>query len=1574
MSVSTTNVFDQYTAGGGPTFAITFYVRSATWLQVKVDGVVTGAYNVVLNANQSIAPGGSVVFLTAPTIGAVIHIQRVTPILQPDVYNPFGPFPPGTVEYDFDRGVCTMQELAYTLSQVALPLPLIPGWFLTNDGTVPLWAPVSGGGGGGISVIGVPTTPTANAAIISGLASNILQLAVADGTHPGITSITPQAFGGPKFFQDGAQTSIFDITDPHYGAIPLIYDGTAAPVAFDSTAAFYAAVAAWQTFNNQQGRGKQGGVYIPSGKGDFWISRPLQFPSGTQMYGDNKFTSSIRCGRGDSATPTLVQGFAGPTIFPAGPALGSQAAINFVSSLLTGAGSALQFINNVTVKGSIINLSDCWTFSSLITQTYAHTNPTKCCFRIGAVQYNGGTGRANFIWGSYGRAVAGVAGVDSAFAFWNTINDSSGGYKFIAYLTTTDQGQQSVLALADAVPGNTYNLEADWDGSNFYFYINGVHQGHVAATGQMVKAAWEDVCLGATGPEYTRAFSVSPTNMIVDSIEFATNNYHTGTGSFTPPTAKYTWGADTAWLWNGDKQSLCPTGQVYFMAQTRNGANPSSGGWILHYGRPELQDIALDSARRSLYRDFGIYPNYNSGGFCGRQIDHTNLYRLYMENLAQYGISVWDADSFYFFSQEHDIQNAVGCGIISTGTISFGKTVGCNVGINALAGVWIRNDDQPGADSLVPHIWGGSNASFQSIFAQGNTIDEEGNFIFQRYAALVDCGGLSSAVFIGNQYQAKNSPAPAAMVVSSVSLAGNIHIGDSFFTDPFNQAVKAIARTTLFNGVVELKGCSFPYSNDPDISTQIIGKGWVSFEGQNAFPQGNHSTGSFKTNVAGISGTDTPSYNLNGITFVLHGFTQGVVLFPIPQVDTKYNITLTPTVSFGSAPATGASRVKNITKTTTGFTFNVETDPGGTAIQYFDWKLEGGYQFPDSYSYIVAIPSSVSNPEVGSKDFAAGVTITPTAGNAMFTFNSGGPQTLLQAGTTPNNDHWWELALNNGAFPVPRIHNVGIAPAFFIAADGGMRSIFNPGPHNVALSGDEQGNNRLWIDGGAFDIGSGFGPTFNAINSGTVFTGERFDSSQALTIATMRNRKIDSRSFQAVTIEPNAGPKAGQTNNVFIGDDFTLGNSALSPSTGSYASQLAGTKYASTFYYYMLCDQGIRGALLTSPDPNHPTSIIPGIFDRGFVPWAANQLFQAVVVQLGFQDILYFNRTAADIWATMQPMLEGAFASGTWDPADRFDNAFGDYYPPSAGTDTVTINGVSFPVVFNTSIHQTNLDFCAYVNAHFSSFLFAEPLQMPPAPFAPNEIWNNRYFSPAGGGTGGLEYSIIVSTSPRGPAANGLYNTLSAGVNGANWGGWNVIQGAAQNSTIIIDNIPLDASFHTDAVTTANDIIARMAANTTINALVVGSVTGANKLKVTARTIGNVGNTIPVSGSNAWTPNEETSWLDLGPPQFFNFLKGGFNGVIQTAASVIVVCTVPPFGDDPGYSSGKEAERNALNALIAAWVTAHAGAGAVLADFDLTLRDPSNHNKILPAYLASTQYINDAGHTALVGLVGPLLP
>ena len=123
MSVSTTNVFDESVAGGGFTFPFTFYCRSTSWLRVLVDGTVDGAWNGLLNVDQSANPGGTITFtgITPPAGGAIIRIERHVPLVQPDVYGAYQPFPAQTVEYDFDKAICEMQELAYAFSLITLP-------------------------------------------------------------------------------------------------------------------------------------------------------------------------------------------------------------------------------------------------------------------------------------------------------------------------------------------------------------------------------------------------------------------------------------------------------------------------------------------------------------------------------------------------------------------------------------------------------------------------------------------------------------------------------------------------------------------------------------------------------------------------------------------------------------------------------------------------------------------------------------------------------------------------------------------------------------------------------------------------------------------------------------------------------------------------------------------------------------------------------------------------------------------------------------------------------------------------------------------------------------------------------------------------------------------------------------------------------------------------------------------------------------------------------------------------------------------------------------------------------------
>ena len=666
----------------------------------------------------------------------------------------------------------------------------------------------------------------------------------------------------------------------------------------------------------------------------------------------------------------------------------------------------------------------------------------------------------------------------------------------------------------------------------------------------------------------------------------------------------------------------------------------------------------------------------------------------------------------------------------------------------------------------------------------------------------------------------------------------------------------------------------------------------------------------------------------------------------------------------------GASRA--YTPSATGFTFDVEADPGADSIIYFTWHLVRTYGGPLSYTHTPTIPDSNDDPiKAITDDFSVGVTLIPTAVNSVFTFNdSHGLETIVEAGDTPGTD-WWELYIKDGGQFIGQLNgqsSVNLSLCF-VGANGRLCSLFSPGAHNVVLSVIKNGPLSVYIDGGQsieLDIS-----TETWTQPATEYIGERWDTSQALTLATLRNLKLDRQAFQAITIEPDAGPQTGMSIGAFFGDDYCMGV-GCSTDAGSFASQLAGTKYMAGTWYYHVAVQNEFRAELEDNEPFGPGGgVVDGFLSRFWSPWGALQTnIDTAVVCLGTNDLLLAGDSAANVWTSMQKMLEGVAAALVWVPATVNYAALNEFNPPTAGTATCVIGIYSVNVTFNISPKQTCIDLAATINGTvgLQDLVEAVDFQQPPDPIPPvftdptitNPILDD-------GNSSGGQQTVLVLVKPgafTGANGNGIACS-SDGVGGAYWG--SPVTFLGQSSEITIAGETLNADFVVDADTTVNAIISLMAANPTINALVTGTLESHN-LKVTANAVGSAGNAIPLAGQNCTGLG---GWQTLLTRD--KHLENGYDGLTQTGVTAIVLCNIPPFGDASGYTAGKNTERLALNVLIANWVTANPGL-AQLADFDGTLVDGGDPTKINAAYLASNQWINDTGQTALVGLVGPLLP
>ena len=460
-----------------------------------------------------------------------------------------------------------------------LPAPQLPdvtghgGDFLETDGVIPQWEPVTGvlpdpaghageflttpdgvtvswapgGGGGGITTVGALTTPTADAAIISG--GDTLQLAPADQTHPGVASIAQQDYGGLKLHHDGATHYVFDIRN--YGAISSSSPTDYTTGLYDCSDAIEAAIAAWTQISAEPALnllGKVGGIYIP--EGNWYISRPIIPARGTVIFGDGPYLSNIIAGSGTASTPSLVQGFSGAVIEAAGSLdssrVGNGLGLPVYDAPLVGAtGRSYDLrpydaVNDPGRYPPAIVIDDCYGWSTFLSWT------------AGAL-------RLRFWVNVTAQPTQGVETpiisslsleIDRAIGIFALSNLAGTAINFKAYLTTYNSGKQFVLG-TDVALGIHY-IELSYDGSHMWFYVDGVHQGNVVMTGRVDKKPWEVTSIGANVDWVTDGGYLNVITGSIFSVELGKVAGHTGTGSYTPPTSMHTADTNTLWLMNCD--------------------------------------------------------------------------------------------------------------------------------------------------------------------------------------------------------------------------------------------------------------------------------------------------------------------------------------------------------------------------------------------------------------------------------------------------------------------------------------------------------------------------------------------------------------------------------------------------------------------------------------------------------------------------------------------------------------------------------------------------------------------------------------------------------------------------------------------------------------------------------------------------------------------------------------------------------------------------------------------------------------------------------------------------------------
>lgn len=1601
-------------------FAFTFYCTDANWVVVKVNNVVVAPSSVTPNVDQSATPGGSIHFTVAPPTGVGnVFIQRHVPLTQSFNYTYLDAFPATSHMGALDKLTAEIQDLAIlvateltlppftianalqylqvnalgTLLQWAdpnpIPKPYQPGLFLSaSDPTTLIWA-AGGGGGGGAGIVGPVVGPQTDALLIDGVGGNVLHAAVADETHPGISSITAQKFAGQKMFIDGAVVEVWDIRQ--FGAVAN--DNTV-----DLSIAYYAAVNHILTaghfnpfFDYQTFGGRSGAIYIP--EGSYYTSRPLMLVGNILVYGDGNHRTYINAGLGTVLTPTTVQGFGGPVFYscgmvtPTGLASYTTAVVAF-NPPLNGTST-----RSLHMKPTMCNIplhdSYPWTwFLGMMIDTQ------KLCLRFEYKIPTAPSLPGEFaLIGSQGPIDVWPDGhVDRALCV-RLISDGSH-YKVRAYLTTCPAwvvgtfnmttGTEVVLNSGNLPINSTFNVEVDYDGSAFWLYINGVHQDHASATGPVFRQPWEGVMIGSAGLEtdQSEAGSAPPLDSSLGCIELARINRHTGTGSFTAAPGPYTADSNTMWLCNWDQPDFPfePTNTnhlPFLMAETaitmiaNNGPDSqpmSSPNLVPHY----MRMLGGSGVSYAGLKDLHIYSQTNTSGFVAFASAFFRGENLASSFACRASFKLTDGNSFYSSIYKSYSFSPCDYGFFWYGNVYEPYSMG-PIGVQVVFGGEVTlHDCQPNFTCFCPTILGPGN-SRQSLFQLSQASNDSEGWSYLRQAAALGLYNVSGTLITyGNILAVNNSNGPPVIIFGRMSGTTTM-IGDSFQPGaPGNSGFGG----TAFQGS-KVQFVSNPLGSVPEHSSIVIKNptgtwgpyavspvvqalpysdtpGTVTLE----FPEG-------QSNQKSLSISEVVGRNLTGEFTIMSGFTWGHAQFTELEPDANYDVIVTYKGAEGGVPAAGSTvpgAIGNIA--VDGFFMETGVDPGGSVRLTFTYLIVRNKGIPFFFEYLpTPVPGDIANPLVPKytnfTPWAMGVTVIPVGPSKSF--HQDGTQvaeTILSVGLTPGDTHWFDITFNPASADIT-VNFAGVAggvsgrvessPTTFLAAPGPRSkflSMWHPGVHNIVITAVTATYGALYVDGRAYNFSVPVVPPFWTGFLPRIYRGSLPSGAQPLTRATLRDFKVDIDLSQCITLEQDAGPGL-MNQNAFIGDEWTQGVGSTS-TAGGWATQIADSKYG-THYYWSLTSQ--RYTILPA---NGTNGMLVDFWDA----WGQYQPFETVVFLAGWHDLLSdagtpptAGATAIDTWAGMLSMLEGAKAHQQFTLPTSNTQAIALFATNSLGWGggvTATIAGVTFPVPWlgTEAASFTSLASAMNLDVTVGSLVTAVYTVGPP---------------------GGNGYVTCTAVAP-GAAGNGI--PVSAG-GGAFWyTGFPTANAtfAGKDCVLDINNVTFISNFITDAATSCNIVV--NAINTSADPLIAGVVTAANvgnKVVITATTAGIAGNEITTASNRL-----NGAYLGTSPTDFTSgFLVGGLNGVLGRVGS-IVLCTLPPFGaTNPYYTAGKETERQTFNTSLRNWVIANAGAGAILADMDVTVGAGTSLN---PVYDNGQGYLNDLGHTAMFALVNPLVP
>ena len=1250
-------------------------------------------------------------------------------------------------------------------------------------------------------------------------------------------------------------------------------------------------------------------------------------PGGTVLYGDGPNLSNIIAGSGTASTPSLVQGFSGFVIAAQGLISSSRINMgnglpNYGTPLVGATGRSLEIsqydVLNPTYSPATIILDDCYGWSTFLQWT-AGALRLRFWFDVPSLL---GAGQEVSIMGSNGPEQTSAIGV--------SIVSNVGGtaLNFKSRLTTAASGLQSITSGDFAV--GTHYIEVSYDGAHFWFYVDGVHQGNVAMTGRVDKKPWESVTIGNDFSSYQQLSIACATGSLF-SVELGNVAGHTGTGSYTPPTSMHSADANTLWLFNGDigdppvqtnnqwpflwAQCAITDGSGFGLVTD---SSPSSApgllsGLVTHWCRINGWAVSWQNYYGPNFVQIdgiGLICKGNLSGIICVSSASSEYNNFSVSSATAIGFQVSDANSFFTSASRITISNVSGVGVLfASDSITHVKTVGCGVGFWLAYGDSSDVADQPAWNSYIPFFYGPSYSGLQFLHVISHSADEETACHFQKCCAYISLSSTSifeNCIFDTGLTSLTSNPAPC---IEIAGLSANLQFTGCVFYRPAGRYSFEISSGSgvfsLSDFAIELQNCTQPFVSGP----------WSTIQGL-ITDKGPRST----NNQLGISTSSLTANNMVGEVDILHGFTTGRIQFPIPEPDADYILTFGYIGYEGSAPAAGSTDVVGYTNDADGFGFDVTVgaDPGSDSQVRIGWHLIRNLSA--LYRDYLPSPGSAANPlavpvyETGA--FAAGVTLVPVGSNCIG-YSSAGIEAVMGAGT-PGAADSWEFHLNHGLITTARYGTDTPAEFDCFVDQGQLCSLLSPGPHNVVIGNfsnvlGRHINGWLGIDpmSGVFIDGGlrvfHFQPGFSTGTQQTpIYWGEHAGGTEVLATSTMRNARVAVDPAYAIVYEQDIGPQAGSTESAIFGDMWAFGEGATT--SPSWATQIADARYP-TGYYWM----PVKRAMYITQD------IGPDFWKN----WGGNQsALQSICIAAGLNDIAVGGYSSTTVFASFTAILEGGPALCTVSPPQfnyqSWIILYNNLVSWGAGF-TVTIDGVTFPLTFTTDEDTSWNNLANAINAS-----------------SPTNTLVTAVFHAS---TGFTHASVVLNGLPLGSAGNAITIGVAGGTNVYPPGSTTMVGGV--NATVTIEGTTFEMPFDTDAATSVNDVVALILADGPTTALVTPSNVG-NHLSLIAVTAGLAGNAITVT-----TDSIGGAHVD-GDSLYSSTLLGGFDGAIQKGIPNIVVTTVPPFGDSLFYTAPKEAERVTYNGLVAAYATAHSGDGVVLADVDLTMRNPGRPHQTRP--------------------------